>query len=176
MQAMKQSDHQPNVCSTSTETIAYMITYGFSAAVRYVIMYTAAVAVHLCSVTVIFIQLTVALCLALVRRSTRVSNEIGAGNVDKAKNAVSVTMKLSVLLGISFVLFLAFCHDLWASLYSGSAVIVSEFAAIAPLLIVSIVLDSAQGVLSGEIGHRRLNEVARTRNLGSSMPLEEGND
>ncbi|KAG2591998.1 protein DETOXIFICATION 19-like isoform X2 [Panicum virgatum] len=99
---------------TSTETIAYMITYGFSAAV-----------------------------------STRVSNEIGAGNVDKAKNAVTVTMKLSVLLGISFVLFLAFCHDLWASLYSGSAVIVSEFAAIAPLLIVSIVLDSAQGVLSG---------------------------
>ncbi|KAG2601023.1 hypothetical protein PVAP13_5KG564700 [Panicum virgatum] len=73
---------------TSTETIAYMITYGFSA----------------CQVPV---------------------------------------------LGISFVLFLALCHDLWASLYSGSAVIVSEFAAIAPLLIVSIVLDSAQGVLSG---------------------------
>ena len=85
-------------------------------------------------------------------------------------------MKLSVLLGLSFVLFLALCHDLWASLYSGSAVIVSEFAAIAPLLIVSIVLDSAQGVLSGEIGHRRLNEVARTRNLGSSMPLEDGKD
>ncbi|PUZ54580.1 hypothetical protein GQ55_5G143400 [Panicum hallii var. hallii] len=99
---------------TSTQAIAYMITYGFSAAV-----------------------------------STRVSNEIGAGNVDKAKNAVSVTMKLSVLLAISFVLFLAFGHDLWASLYSGSAVIVSEFAAIAPLLTVSIVLDSAQGVLSG---------------------------
>jgi MATE family multidrug resistance protein len=102
-----------------------------------------------------------------------VSNEIGAGNVDKAKNAVSVTMKLSVLLAISFVLFLAFCHNLWASLYSGSAVIMSEFAAIAPLLIVSIVLDSAQGVLSGEIdrapGHRRLNEVARS--LGS-----DGND
>ncbi|OEL15851.1 Protein DETOXIFICATION 19 [Dichanthelium oligosanthes] len=101
------------MCS-STETIAYMITYGFSAAV-----------------------------------STRVSNEIGAGNVDKARNAVSVTLKLSVLLGVSFVLLLAFGHNLWASLFSGSAVIVSEFSAIAPLVIISIVLDSAQGVLSG---------------------------
>ncbi|CAL4973826.1 unnamed protein product [Urochloa decumbens] len=99
---------------TSTETIAYMITYGFSAAV-----------------------------------STRVSNEIGAGNVDRAKNAVSVTMKLSVLLALSFVLLLAFGHGLWASLFSGSAVIVSRFSAITPLVVVSIVLDSAQGVLSG---------------------------
>ncbi|CAN6199106.1 unnamed protein product [Urochloa humidicola] len=48
------------MCS-STEAIAYMITFGFSAAV-----------------------------------STRVSNEIGAGNVERAKNAVSVTLKLSV--------------------------------------------------------------------------------
>uniref|UniRef100_A0A0A9EZ95 Protein DETOXIFICATION n=2 Tax=Arundo donax TaxID=35708 RepID=A0A0A9EZ95_ARUDO len=101
------------MCS-STEAIAFMITYGFSAAV-----------------------------------STRVSNEIGAGNVDRAKNAVSVTMKLSVLLAISFVLLLAFGHDLWASLFSGSARIVSEFTGITPLMIISIVLDSAQGVLSG---------------------------
>ncbi|KAF8663836.1 hypothetical protein HU200_055170 [Digitaria exilis] len=99
---------------TNTEAIAYMITYGFSAAV-----------------------------------STRVSNEIGAGNVAKAKNAVKVTLKLSLLLAISFVLLLAFGHNLWASLFSGSATIISEFGSIAPLVIISIVLDSAQGVLSG---------------------------
>ncbi|RCV27544.1 hypothetical protein SETIT_5G333100v2 [Setaria italica] len=81
--------------------------------------------------------------------STRVSNEVGAGNVDRAKNAVAVTMKLSVLLAISFVLLLAFGHGVWARLFSGSAVIVSEFAAITPLMIVSVVLDSAQGVLEG---------------------------
>ncbi|KAL6614426.1 hypothetical protein ACP70R_036696 [Stipagrostis hirtigluma subsp. patula] len=101
------------MCS-STEAIAFMITYGFSAAV-----------------------------------STRVSNEIGAGDVEKAKNAVSVTMKLSVLLATTFVLLLAFGHDLWAGLFSGSVRIVSAFAAITPLMIISIVLDSAQGVLSG---------------------------
>ncbi|KAJ1277251.1 hypothetical protein BS78_05G280700 [Paspalum vaginatum] len=98
----------------STEAIAYMITYGFSAAV-----------------------------------STRVSNEVGAGNVKGAKNAVSVTMKLSVLLAITFVLLLAFGHGLWAGLFSGSATIASEFAAITPLMAVSVVLDSAQGVMSG---------------------------
>ncbi|CAO2149915.1 unnamed protein product [Urochloa humidicola] len=81
--------------------------------------------------------------------STRVSNEIGAGNIDKAKNAVSVTMKLSVFLAVSFVLLLAFGHNLWASLFSRSTTIMSEFAAITPLMMISIVLDSAQGVLSG---------------------------
>jgi hypothetical protein len=45
---------------------------------------------------------------------------------------------------------LAFSHGLWANLFGGSAVIVSEFTAITPLMTVSIVLDSAQGVLSGE--------------------------
>ncbi|KAM0895587.1 hypothetical protein ACQ4PT_023744 [Festuca glaucescens] len=98
----------------STEAIAYMITYGFSAAV-----------------------------------STRVSNEIGAGNIDRAKNAVAVTLKLSVFLGLSFILLLGFGHGLWASLFSGSSVIAAEFAAITPFMMMSIVLDSAQGILSG---------------------------
>ena len=154
-----------------------MITYGFSAAVRYVIVYCHCGRTYACSFTVIFIH-SVHRCLVLLGTSQHPGVERDrCGERGQAKNAVSVTMKLSVLLGLSFVLFLAFCHDLWASLYSGSAVIVSEFAAIAPLLIVSIVLDSAQGVLSGEIdrapGHRRLNEVARS--IGS-MPLEDGND
>ena len=82
--------------------------------------------------------------------STRVSNEIGAGNVDMSKNAVAVTLKLSVFLAFSFVLLLGFGHGLWARLFSRSEVIGAEFAAITPLVMASIVLDSAQGVLSGE--------------------------
>ena len=77
------------------------------------------------------------------------ANEIGAANVDRARNAVSVTMKLSVFLAVSFVLLLGFGHNLWAGLFSGSPTIVSEFAAITPLMMISIVLDSAQGVLAG---------------------------
>jgi Na+-driven multidrug efflux pump len=82
--------------------------------------------------------------------STRVSNEIGAGNIDRAKNAVAVTLKLSVFLGLSFILLLGFGHGLWASLFSGSSVIAAKFAAITPFMMMSIVLDSAQGILSGK--------------------------
>ncbi|KAF8700315.1 hypothetical protein HU200_034247 [Digitaria exilis] len=124
----------------NTEAIAYMITFGFSAAV-----------------------------------STRVSNEIGAGNVDRAKNAVSVTLKLSVFLAVSFVLLLAFGHGLWARLFSGSPAIASGFAAITPLMAVSIVLDGAQGVLSGVARGCGWQHLAAATNLVAfylvGMPL-----
>jgi multidrug resistance protein, MATE family len=83
--------------------------------------------------------------------STRVSNEIGAGNIKQAKNAISVTLKLSVLLATTVILLLAICHNLWASLFSNSQDIITAFAYMTPLLAVSILFDSAQGVLSGEI-------------------------
>ena len=64
-------------------------------------------------------------CNHCIGCSTRVANEIGAGNVDRARNAVSVTMKLSVFLAISFVLLLGFGHNLWVSLFSRSSTIAS---------------------------------------------------
>ena len=103
------------------------------------------------------------------------SNEIGAGNVAHAKNAVSVTLKLSVFLAVSFVALLALGHTQWARLFSGSATIVSEFAAIAPLMAVSIVLDSAQGVLSGVARGCGWQHLAAVTNLVAfyfvGMPL-----
>ncbi|XP_078181318.1 protein DETOXIFICATION 19-like [Carex rostrata] len=81
--------------------------------------------------------------------STRVSNEIGAGNIQKAKNAVSVTLKLSILLALTIILLLAICHNLWASLFSSTQDIITAFASMTPLLATSILFDSAQGVLSG---------------------------
>lgn len=82
--------------------------------------------------------------------STRVSNEIGAGNIQKAKNAVSVTLKLSILLALTIILLLAICHNLWASLFSSTQDIITAFASMTPLLAISILFDSAQGVLSGQ--------------------------
>ncbi|PKU75909.1 protein DETOXIFICATION 19 [Dendrobium catenatum] len=98
----------------NTEVIAFMITYGLSAAV-----------------------------------STRVSNEMGAGNIEQAKKAVSVTLKLAVLLALIFVLLLAFGHNIWAYGFSSNPEIVRKFAYMTPFLAASIVLDSAQGILSG---------------------------
>ncbi|XP_058754823.1 protein DETOXIFICATION 19-like isoform X2 [Vicia villosa] len=81
--------------------------------------------------------------------STRVSNELGAGHPERAKHAMRVSLKLSLLLGLGFVLLLVFGHDLWIQLFSNSPVIKEEFASITPLLAISILLDSVQGVLSG---------------------------
>ncbi|TVU40237.1 hypothetical protein EJB05_13690, partial [Eragrostis curvula] len=81
--------------------------------------------------------------------STRVSNELGAGNIANAKKALTVSLSLSLLLAVAFLLLLGLGHDLWASLFSNSQKVVSAFASMTPLLIGSVVLDSTQGVLSG---------------------------
>ncbi|KAM7495447.1 hypothetical protein LguiB_030056 [Lonicera macranthoides] len=81
--------------------------------------------------------------------STRVSNELGAGNSNAAKNAMAVTLKLSILLALAIVLALVFGHNVWAGLFSDSPVIIEKFGSMAPLLVISIILDSVQGVLSG---------------------------
>ncbi|XP_077244363.1 protein DETOXIFICATION 18-like [Tasmannia lanceolata] len=94
--------------------VAFMITYGFSAAV-----------------------------------STRVSNELGAGNIDRAKKAVAVTVELSFVFSLAFVFTLALGHDIWASFFSNSQLIKKEFASMIALLSASLLLDSVQGVLSG---------------------------
>ncbi|KAI9083544.1 hypothetical protein K1719_034486 [Acacia pycnantha] len=98
----------------STESIAYMISYGLSAAA-----------------------------------STRVSNELGADNPERAKHAMGVTLKLSILLAVCIVTALSFGHSFWSNLFSDSSVIKQEFASMTPLLATSILLDSVQGVLSG---------------------------
>ncbi|KAL2944331.1 Protein DETOXIFICATION 19, partial [Bienertia sinuspersici] len=49
--------------------------------------------------------------------STRVSNELGAGNTNQAKQAMSVATKLSILLGGLVLIALAFGHDTWAGFF-----------------------------------------------------------
>ncbi|KAE8677308.1 MATE efflux family protein ALF5 [Hibiscus syriacus] len=98
----------------NTENIAYMVTYGLSAAA-----------------------------------STRVSNELGAGNPKRAKHAMIVTLKLSVLVALAVVLSLALGHNAWVGLFSNSHSIIKKFAEMTPLLLVSIAIDAIQGILSG---------------------------
>ncbi|CAL2254065.1 unnamed protein product [Prunus armeniaca] len=81
--------------------------------------------------------------------STRVSNELGAGNPDKAKKAMAVTLKFSMLLALVLVLALAVGHNIWAGFFSDSHIIAEQFASMVPLLVISIIVDSVQGVLSG---------------------------
>ncbi|XP_060214058.1 protein DETOXIFICATION 18-like [Lycium barbarum] len=100
--------------SVNTEAIAYMVSYGLSAAA-----------------------------------STRVANELGAGNPDKAKHAMVVTLKLSVLLVLIVDSALFFGHNAWAGLFTDSPEIIKKFATMTPLLLISFVFDLFQGILSG---------------------------
>ncbi|CAA6668703.1 unnamed protein product [Spirodela intermedia] len=77
------------------------------------------------------------------------ANELGAGNVDKAKNVVRVALKLSTILAVTIILILSFGHDIWVNFFSSSPDISREFAYMTPLLSISILLDSVQGILSG---------------------------
>lgn len=77
------------------------------------------------------------------------SNELGAGNPNKAKSAMAVTLKLSLLLALTVVLALGFGHNIWAGFFSDSPTIIRAFASMTPLLAISIIVDSVQGVLSG---------------------------
>ncbi|KAI3964658.1 hypothetical protein MKX01_020475 [Papaver californicum] len=107
--------------------------------------------------------------------STRVSNELGAGNADGVKNVVAVTLKLSVLLALMVIVSLLFGHDLWASAFSDIPDIRREFANMTPLLAISILFDSAQGVLSGVSRGCGWQHLAAWTNLGAfyivGMPI-----
>uniref|UniRef100_A0A0D6R6A9 Protein DETOXIFICATION n=1 Tax=Araucaria cunninghamii TaxID=56994 RepID=A0A0D6R6A9_ARACU len=98
----------------NTEALAYMVTFGFSAAV-----------------------------------STRVSNELGAGHLHKAKSAVALTLKFAVLLAATIAVLLLIGCNTWAAAFSDSWRIKENFAAMTPLLATSIFFDAIQGVLSG---------------------------
>ncbi|XWS11012.1 hypothetical protein CRYUN_Cryun38cG0047200 [Craigia yunnanensis] len=124
----------------NTENIAYMITYGLSAAA-----------------------------------STRVSNELGAGNPNRAKHAMAVTLKLSMLLALAVVLTLAFGHDIWAGFFGDSPSIIKKFAEMTPFLAVSIAIDAIQGVLSAVARGCGWQHLAVWANLGTfyfiGMPI-----
>ncbi|KAG8492368.1 hypothetical protein CXB51_009633 [Gossypium anomalum] len=116
----------------NTESIAYMITYGLSAAA-----------------------------------STRVSNELGAENPRKAKTAMAVSLKLSILLALIVVVALAFGHNIWAAFFTNTASIINQFASITPFLLISIAIDSFQGILSGVARGSGWQVLAVWANLGT---------
>ncbi|XP_028792994.1 protein DETOXIFICATION 18 [Neltuma alba] len=99
--------------------------------------------------------------------STRVSNELGADNPDGAKHAMGVTLKLSIIPALCFVIALSFGHGLWVQLFNSSSVIRQEFASMTPLLVTSILLDTAQCVLSGVARGCGWQHLAVYVNLGT---------
>ncbi|KAG4149729.1 hypothetical protein ERO13_D05G351800v2 [Gossypium hirsutum] len=99
--------------------------------------------------------------------STRVSNELGAENPRKAKTAMAVSLKLSILLALTVVVALAFGHNIWAAYFTNTASIINQFASITPFLLISITIDSFQGILSGVARGSGWQVLAVWANLGT---------
>lgn len=87
--------------------------------------------------------------LFIVWSSTRVSNELGAGNPQKARIAAYSVMLIAVTETtiVSTTLFAS--RHVFGYLFSSEKEVVNYVTSMAPLICLSIIIDSMQGVLSG---------------------------
>ncbi|XP_057993401.1 protein DETOXIFICATION 3 isoform X5 [Hevea brasiliensis] len=81
--------------------------------------------------------------------STRVSNELGAGNPQAAKVAISAIMILALAEVVIISMALFFCRHILGYAISNEKEIVDHVADMAPFLCLSIIMDGSQAVLSG---------------------------
>ncbi|XP_050374160.1 protein DETOXIFICATION 12-like [Argentina anserina] len=81
--------------------------------------------------------------------STRVSNELGADNPEGARIATLAAMFLAVTETTIVTTTLFFCRHVFGYLFSNEEEVVNYVRIMAPLVCISVILDSFQGVLSG---------------------------
>ncbi|KAK9270953.1 hypothetical protein L1049_026541 [Liquidambar formosana] len=81
--------------------------------------------------------------------STRVSNELGAGNPQAAEVAVSAVMVLAVVEVVIVSTTLFCCRYILGYAFSSEKEIVDHVTSMVPLICLSIIMDSLQAVLSG---------------------------
>ncbi|OMO60660.1 Multi antimicrobial extrusion protein [Corchorus olitorius] len=81
--------------------------------------------------------------------STRVSNELGAGNPRAASLAVKVVMLLAITESLSLSLITVALRNYLGHLYSNDDEVIRYLASIIPILAVFNFIDGIQGVLSG---------------------------
>lgn len=77
------------------------------------------------------------------------SNELGAGNPQAARLAVSVVLVMAVTEGVLVGAVLILIRNIWGYAYSNEVEVVRYVAAMMPILAISNLLDGLQSVLSG---------------------------
>ncbi|XP_059458416.1 protein DETOXIFICATION 14-like isoform X1 [Corylus avellana] len=99
--------------------------------------------------------------------STRVSNELGAGNPQAARLAVTVVMLITVTgaLIISSALFAS--RHVFGYIFSNEKEVVEYVTTLAPLVCLSVILDNLHGVLSGIARGCGWQDLGAYVNLGS---------
>ncbi|OIV91087.1 hypothetical protein TanjilG_30309 [Lupinus angustifolius] len=81
--------------------------------------------------------------------STRVSNELGAGNPQTAHIAVLAAMSLAVMEACVVSGTLFGCRHIFGYVFSNEKEVVDYVTLIAPLVCITVILDCIQGVLTG---------------------------
>ncbi|KAK1373865.1 Protein DETOXIFICATION [Heracleum sosnowskyi] len=99
--------------------------------------------------------------------STRVSNELGAGNPRAAKLAVQVVVFMAVVEGILVACALVAVRGIWGYIYTNEEEVVRYIATVLPVLAISNFMDGMQGVLSGATRGCAMQKVGVYVNLGA---------
>jgi len=98
---------------------------------------------------IVRICLTTSNTIVHARRSTRVSNELGAGRPQAARLAVRVVVLLAVSEGLAVGLILVCVRYIWGRAYSNVQEVVAYVARMMLVIAVSNFFDGIQCVLSG---------------------------
>ncbi|KAL6552560.1 Protein DETOXIFICATION 16 [Orobanche hederae] len=99
--------------------------------------------------------------------STRVSNELGAGNSQAAQMAVRVVLVIAISEGILVGIVLLLVRNIWGYAYSNEREVVRYVATMLPILATSNFLDGLQCVLSGTVRGCGRQKIGAYINLGS---------
>ncbi|KAF5763589.1 putative multi antimicrobial extrusion protein [Helianthus annuus] len=99
--------------------------------------------------------------------STRVSNELGAGNPQAARLAVSTVMFLTIIEAIIVSMTVFSCRHFLGKAYSNEKHVVSYVAAMGPYISLSIITDSLQGTISGIARGSGWQHIGAYVNLGA---------
>lgn len=83
--------------------------------------------------------------------STRVSNELGAGQPQAAKLATRVVMGIALSAGLLLASTMILLRNFWGYMYSNEPEVVTYIAKMIPVLAISFFTDGLHSSLSGKI-------------------------
>lgn len=139
--------------SLSTLTTLFAIPEGLGAAGRLALKTQEEIFIHLLVIAFYFYFLILTISPPY---STRVSNELGAGNPRAARVAVGTVIFLAVLEAVIVSSALFVGRNSFGYFFSNESEVVDYVSNIAPLVCVLVILNSLHGVLSGcfyELSH-----------------------
>ncbi|KAL6613948.1 hypothetical protein ACP70R_036218 [Stipagrostis hirtigluma subsp. patula] len=99
--------------------------------------------------------------------STRVSNELGAGRPQAARQATRAVLFLAFSVGVSEGLLMMLVRNLWGYAYTHDAEVARHTARMMPFLAASIFVDCQQCVLSGVVRGSGRQKIGAIMNLSA---------